>query len=433
MNISHHGRFRAGRGTFLALVTLLLLGTLAPVSAQDEEPDSGEFVLPAANLPAMVLGAEDFPFDDLNQEYGRFNGIDMYAGALAGKTGDSEEATRETLEEIGWIGRYISPLSIDLEADPSLPAVVAASHITEYEDENGASDGLALDPIEVGDTEEVDAPEVGDESRMVETTLEDGPDGRAYVAQNYSFRSGNLIGAVVIFFWLDSEYEPVNPEEMAASAETLLDRMQEVAEGDAPPLYRMVLRAAPDPTLAWNNQYEYTQVVDGEFIDRFNFEPGQVEDFQQVADEAGVLQEYAYAGYFAEFDSDDEVVIDGGFFATVTLFASEDEAAAYGALLVEDVLEDPTGYTSVEELTDELDGYDGIVGFAYEIESDHGNTVSGYSLYASVGEVAVNIDLDSMEGADLEDALQLLEAQIDCATAGPEGFCEPVPVAELVA
>jgi hypothetical protein len=421
----------APRRVLLSLVSLLCLSTVGPVSAQ--EPDG--YAVPTGvtvNLPAMTLEPEEFPIEGLNLEYGRLNGIDMYAMALANKLEAPIDETRDQLEEIGWLGRYNSPLSIDLESDPSLPAVVAASHVTEYEDEDGAAAGFELPEIDLGVPEEIDAPALADESRLSRITLDAGPDGQDYTSMHYTFRSGNLIGEVVIFFFEDSGIEPSTPEEMAESAETLLDRMNKVLEDESPDLFRMVLRPAPDPALLWNDQYEILQVEDGEFIGRFNVTPDEAEAYQEFTDANGVETEYVYEAYFQEFDSDDEVLVDGGYYATVSLLETEEGAAAYGQASVDDWVANPGDYLSVEPLEDELEGYDGVVGNTFEFESELGNVVSGYSLYASVGDVAVSVALYDMDGVDLEAALMLLEFQVDCVTAGAESTCEPQPIADHV-
>jgi hypothetical protein len=431
MKVQLPPRSGALRTLLLSLVSLLCLTSVGPVSAQD--PDG--YAVPTGvtvNLPAMTLEPEEFPVEGLNLEYGRLNGIDMYAMALANKLEAPIDEIREQLEEIGWLGRYNSPLSIDLESDPSLPAVVAASHVTEYEDEAGAAEGFELPEVDLGVAEEIDAPELGDESRLSRITLDAGPDGRNYTSMHYTFRTGNLIGEVVIFVFEDSGIEPSTPEEMAESAKTLLDRMNAVLEDDSPDLFRMVLRPAPDPALLWNDQYEFLQVVDGEFIGRFNITPGEVEEYQEFTEVNGVVTEYVYEAYFQELDSDDEVLVDGGYYATVSLLENEGDAANYGQASVDDWVANPDDYLSVEPLEDELEGYDGIVGNTFEFESELGNVVSGYSLYASVGNIAVSVALYDMDGVELDAALMLLEFQVDCVTAGPESTCEPQPIADHV-
>jgi hypothetical protein len=359
-------------------------------------------------------------------------GIDMYAEVLAGKTGHPFDDIRNHLAEIGWLGRYVSPLSIDLEDDPSIPAVVAASHVTEYEDEAGAGQGFELEVVEVGESELVDAPEIADESKLTQTILDGGSDGRTSIALNYSFRSGNLIGSVVIFFFEGSGIDPLEPEEMASTAEKLLQRMNIVLEDEMPDLFRMVLRPEPDPAVAWNNQYEYTPVVDGEFIGRYNIDPALEEEYQVFVDANGVLAEYSYDAYFEVLDRDDEAIIDGGYFTTITLFGSASDASAYGQANVDNLMDNPDEDAPMVLLDDELEGHDGVVGYSYVIASDLGNDVSGYSLYASIRDVGLNITLDGLEGVELEDALMLLEFQVDCVTAGPDVACEPIPIAELV-
>jgi hypothetical protein len=403
------------------------------VSTVAAQPEEGEAVSTGVtlDLPAMTLDAEDFPVEGLLAEYGRIDSIDHVAEVLAGTTGDSIDDSRDYLESIGWLGRYFSPFSISMGPDDSLAAVVAISLVTEYEDEAGAEEGFDLPPVEDGEPEEIDAPEVGDESRLIQ--IEDGQSttGQRYTSLNLTFRLDNLVGSVVIFFYEDSGYEPVSVEAMADSAETLIDRIETALDGDTTPnLSLQIVRPDRDPSIAWFDRHEVYIARDGELIPRVNLTDDLFDGTTEFNESTGVIDDYLYESYFVEYDDSDAITLDASYLVHVTTFESERDAADYPEAVIEDYAPEFNYYQDVEILETSPASVGEINGFSYRLDVGEDRIIRGYRLFLQVGTTVISIEVDGNHEIELNDVIMLLEAQASCAE--DSSMCDPLPMIDIV-
>jgi hypothetical protein len=428
--VPRNRRVTRGLKILVCLVTLVLsLPSIAPGYAQSEI----EYSIPTgltADLPAMTLSIDEIPVDGLGQEYGMLQGVDRMAEVLAPKMDESFENVREQLTDIGWLGRYYSPYAIPMESAEGQWAVVVASIATQYEDVNGARQGFSLPVVEAGESEEVDAPKIGDESKFVQTTRERDSDGRSYVVLNYTVRIGAIIGTLAIFYYDDGGIEPATVAEMTEAAEAMAHRIETSLDDPSLPMYSRILRADSDPGLAWWRQHDYFLMKDGEYIRRYDVSDSGNEAQIVFNERTGVVDKWVYVAWFREYDDADVATLDAVYMASIATFETNSEAEAFARTEIDDYIDIPGTFDEMVELKS-IPGNEGdLLGFAYQDTTSLGNKVHGFRLYLQVGKSVVTLSLESNEDVDLDDVVTLLRAQEACV--GQPAFCEPLPIADLV-
>lgn len=417
----------------MTIGAMLLVLPAAPAAAASQSTTDGQAaeLYPRSlryDLASMTLPPGDFPVEDLAVVGGRLLGAEQEAAALADSIGMDVDSVVEQLEDIGWRGRYIADVGSPSESDPSQIGIGGGSYVSEYDDEEAAEAGFALLERETApDSEDIDAPEVGDESELTRSEGEAEDSGVPYVQLDYTFRSGDLVAGVSLVWFEGTSSGPVDPEEMADTAQLMLDRIEEVRDAETSGPFMNVLRLESTDEAVSVGQQEYVLQSNGEPYAFF----GETEEFAEPINdlwaESGVLSVYRADAYFlpsgASSDEISSTVIIRVFELERSSQAEEFVDVSYQDFLAN--LED-TGYRSVEPL-DELPEFDGAAaGVSYTFEIEEGIETSGYRLWFNVDSYVVSIEADSPEGIELEVVHELALKQSDCIQS--EGFCRPIDV-----
>ena len=230
---------RGGRPLAVALLALsLVLDILAParfVVAQADPADAWATSLPTSftyNLPAMVLPPDAYPVAGMvAYQNGEMRTPQAEAAAFATALGVDQGILLEQMRASGWRARYVSEVVLPDALDPASFLVGGWSSVTEHKDAAGAQAGFALlDDSAVFGAEIVPAPQVGDASRLTRVTGIDNI-GRTYERLRFTFVSGDLVGSVALFWYAGAPSGPVDAATMAATAEALLARIEQAANG----------------------------------------------------------------------------------------------------------------------------------------------------------------------------------------------------------
>jgi hypothetical protein len=227
----------ARQGKVIVVVFVLVLGVLVSgagtVAAQIVHSEAWSTSLPATfsyNLPAITLPAEAFPVPGMVLEGGGEMRTPLKeATAFAKALGVDQAALLDGMQAAGWEARYVSNVVLPTAGDPSDFLIGGWSSVTEHESPAGAQAAFALlDDSAVAGAVVLDAPQVGDASRLTQVSGVDNI-GRNYVRMRYTFVHGDLVGSVALFWYDGAPSGPVDAATMATTAQALLDRMDAAA------------------------------------------------------------------------------------------------------------------------------------------------------------------------------------------------------------
>ena len=407
----HGRRVAQALGALLLALTLAGPGTVGTGAQGEEAPlDLAAMALLPADLAAE--GMDGYAVDT-----GRTLTAGNLAAGLAAIRGESAEETEEQLVEAGLQRAY--QLALDLPADSpddeDQPLASVVSVVYQFADEDGAEevfDGLAGFVTGFPEGEAVRADTVGDASTLVRT--EDDSDEIAFTALDLRFRSGNLVGTVVVR--APTEDEPT-AEDAVALGERLVDRMDDVRQDGGPGLStQAVLLLRDGDLLSLADGY---QVLDGDLIPAY----GETKEERETraADLGDATDAYRVFQVLSPAD-------DGGnptyYQAVLRRFADEETAAAF-LDDVPDRIADDDRIEDAEVSEDAPVRGDGAVSVSY--------TVAGADLQARLvivrlGGLVASVGLLASEAPPADAVADLAEAQLGCleGSACPE----PIPAPE---
>jgi hypothetical protein len=414
----------AGMVAALALVPAL-------VRAQDATPAGA---VPPANLTAMVLFPSDFPGGDLALDRGYFEDPLELAPEMAERTGKSEQEVQADFEGFGFSRRYAlqmaeawptgiaTPVGIDAPVENPWGRTVTTivSEFPSADDAAAAFTYIERDAEDAGDleffTDEEDWPlttVIGDEAELTSAVGVATDTQRPYTTLNLTFRSGNLIGDVIVSDFLNRDLESA---EIEGLAEQLLARMEEARSGEMPDLGQRVLRLA-GPT--YNDSYTR---LDGTYFPRHG------ETAEETAE--GQARSNAVASYAQEQDI--EGTAQGAYLITHVLkFATPADAAAYDMAAVRDRLaDDPTFIVDAIQDSPGPGDASQIFHYTYADDSDYAGW-SGYGVVAQSGSSVIVLYLELPGDFAPGMAVELAEMQLACATGDPCPDELPVPASLL--
>lgn len=411
----------AGLVASLALVPAL-------VQAQDATPAAA---VPPADLTAMVLFPGDLPGSGLALDAGRFEEPVEMVQAMAERTGKPEQQVQAEFDAFGFGRRYAlrlaepwptgtpTPAGIDnpwgktvttiVSEFPSAEDAAAAFTYIEHEAEDAGS--LAFFTSE--EDQPLDAV-IGDEAELTTAAGMASDTQQPYTTLNLTFRSGNLIGDVIIDDLLAREIDSSEIERLAAQ---LLARMDAVRSGEMPDLGQRVLRFA-GPT--YNDSYTR---LDGTYIPRHG----------ETAEETAEAQARSNARASYALDQDIEGTAQPAYLtAHVYQFASPEDAATFDMDSPRQRLAEDPIYSTAEAVTSDLSLGDAskIFRYVYADTSDYAGW-SGYGVVARSGPSMIVLYLEQTGELPLETAMELAEMQLACVTSAPCPDELPVPASLL--
>jgi hypothetical protein len=416
----------------LVMLLVVVLVTLLPgvAAARQATPgDTPSDMYPRSvsyDLAAMILQAEEFPVDGLALMRGRLLSLEQQAILLSDSLGLPPGEIIDQLDELRWRGIYGAEFGIPSASGPDSVSVNAQSYVTEFRNEEGASGGFALVENETDGSEDIDAPAVGDESELTRSEGVAPDSGVPYERLDYTFRSGEFVGGITIHWFEGAESAPVSPEEMAASAEIMLDRIDSVAEEDRG-LFGKMLRFESGQEFAVADADEYYLVLDDHMPVLYGETEETAAHYMQRWEGAGVV-EYYYGYTYVTPEGGDP---DSGAIIVLRVYelGSAREARAFADAEAERMVVEGAdeGYSSVEPL--ETDGVNAGVSYTWPLGD--GLETQGYRLWVQEGPYVINIESDHPDGIDLDTLNGVLSEQVDCVTS--DRFCRPIEIPEGLA
>lgn len=412
----------AGMVAALALVPAL-------VQAQDATPTGA---VPPANLTAMVLFPGDVPGSGLALDQGSFEGLAYQIQATTERTGKSEQEVQADFDAFGYGRRYSVQLAEAWPTGIATPTGIdnpwgrtVTTGVTEFpsaEDAAAAFTYMERDAEDAGSrasfTNQKDWPldtVIGDQAEL---TYEEGMTSdtqESYTTLNLTFRSGNLIGDVIVEDFLSREPESAVIEGLA---EQLLARIEAVRNGEMPDLGERVLRFAGATFTD-----SYTR-LNGMYIPRHG----------ETTEETAEMQARSTAQASYSLDQDIEGTGQPAYLtAQVLQFTSPEDAAAFDMDAPRQRLsEDPKNYEAAETVTGgpPLGDASAIFRYVYADTSDYAGW-SGYGIVVKSGPTIVVLYLEQSGDVALETAVELAEMQLACATGAPCPDEQPVPASLL--
>ncbi|MDQ2652125.1 MAG: hypothetical protein M3Z20_03675 [Chloroflexota bacterium] len=403
----------------------------ALVQAQDATPTGA---VPPADLTAMVLFPDDVPGSGLALDQGYFEDPADMVLAMAERTGKSEQEVRTDFAPFGYGRRYAlrlaegwptgiaTPVGIDTPLDNPWGKTVTTI-VTEFpsaEDAAAAFTYIERDAEAAGNfgsyTNEEDRPlntVIGDDAELT-SAVGLATDERPYTNLNLTFRSGNLIGDVMVDDFLARELDSAEIEGLAGQ---LLARMEAARNGEMPDLGQRVLRFA-GPTYGDS----YTR-LDGITFPRHG-------DSAEVTAER---QARSSAQTIYVRDQDLEGTAQGAYIITqVFQFASPDDAAAVDMDTIRQRVADDPVFGAADVITDgpALGDASQIFHYAYADDSDYPGW-SGYGIVARSGSSMIVLYLDQGGEFAPDAAVELAETQLACVTGAPCPDEQPIPASLL--
>lgn len=373
------------------------------------------------DLPAMVLNPEEYPVAGLGAFGGRLTGAEQESVEWR-----EDDSLVDAFAQVGWRARYTGQAVLPRDDDPTLFSVSAQSYVTEFADDEGAARGFHLmeDIVEWPVEDVDDVRQVGDEAELTQLSGVHDALGE-YVTLDYTFRSGNLVGGVMITWFVDIPATLVTPDEMADAAEVMLERMNEVREAGSVDLPAKMLRVETTAATAGNTGTDDYYFLDGNAFVAYDASAEGAAASQAYWEEQGINTIYVT---WREFWAANEP--DGAATAVMTYMYRLDttrDARRFAAGAAQGYLDQRTETLSGEVLAgDQLPQVEGAVsGVSYTTTWPAGPQASGYRYWVQVGSDVVVLQLESSADVESDVIRQLMDAQLACLDASD--FCEPIP------
>ena len=407
------------------LVTLLVLASLlAPATVAAQATPTAR--TPTLDLAAMTLSPNDLAALGITG-YGRANASslrDAETDALVQADGDAIAAARRLAlyDQVGFQSRYLGSLlrpRLPLEFYPS--GLVAAesrisTSITEFATAGGAETAFLVNENELDDTPGRDVPGTvpfGDGSELTRSTGTETESGSPLQRLELSFRLDNLIAEVTIVDYQNIEPAVATAEQLAGR---LLAKIELVRSDVAPNLSARVLRLTPmAPWIEaarlrdfYTRQASTREPTFAEIVaaagDRGQFAAGT-----PVSDELPTLPIDTYMFWTPIGDGDPLAL--PLYVVWLNRFASPEQAAAAISRMTPEL---GPGYADVHEFFAEPTIGDDSRGFVYNYVGDPTAPVSGHLIVSRVGNIVINVQVDSPTGVQRSGVRELAAAQVAC-------------------
>lgn len=396
----------------IAAAMLLLPGVLA-ASAQQATPEAEASAL---DLAAMVLTPVDL--DDLGMS--DFVIADGQSQTLEDRVDEQEAAgsnpanVRANLQDLGWIRGYRSRLAhADTVGSDDFDALIS-SGVTQYADEEGATQGWNLASLLDVTSGEADFIErdvtIGDESRLIDTgTLQFG-DNQDHPGLRLVFRAGTLVGDLIVFGVPDVAIDPADIEALAARQ---LEQMEAVATGAGPGLSLKVLRwqgiGFADPDID-----NYLKLDDDAFIGLGDDE----QDIEQSENTyADAIDHYRYEAALTESLFQ---------YTSIVSFPDAETAAEWVSGALDRTEENRPPDSTLKEVTDAPTFGDSSVVLTATVPVQ-GSDATGHVVFVQFGDEVVSVSLFALGGLDVDNVIAMAEAQVACYEANDCLESVPVP------
>ncbi|MEA2523669.1 MAG: hypothetical protein QOF73_896 [Thermomicrobiales bacterium] len=411
------------RVSIVAIVLVVALSWWAPVAAQDASPAASQSESGELDLGVIALLPSDFDDPGAGLYGGHFFTAETYPAFLE-SIGVDVPDLQDRYDDAGLRRYYDHYVVLPSADDPTYTAVQVQTFVEEYETPEGADAGLDIAVEDFSNEPDLrvadNPPAVGERALLVsgEGVYEEAQEGYSWI--QLQFVSGNLnLGVIWNNYWLlDTAGTPTaappapDADEVAALAQTLLDRVDQARGATAPGLSNQVLRLSGDDVSQYYDEYRQ---LDGELIPFFNETPEGTADRQASYLDAPDV--YAVTSDAGAADSPVR------YSSTLRRFSSAEDAQAFPAGFG-DYLAQALNVSTVEQLADAPTVGDSSVTYAYDFTV--GETTSrAIVVAATVGDVGFTVLLRGATQPDLDALADLAGAQVDCLDDA-QGMCEPI-------
>jgi len=405
---------RFSRIRLVAVVVLLAMNLTAIVPAQAQVGTE------SIDLVAGLLRSQDYDAARFDGDVVRWSGT-CYSGAeyplvIAEAYGIDAAELGDFMDSAGLIQMCETYHVVqDEPGSEEAPGVWLRTYAYHWEDEDGAAEGFAFLEDESDLPDYTDIPEgegIADES---EATVGSGEDADGEFEElDLSFRTGNITGGVSVYDYTGNTPDVDVSIELV---ETMLDRIDDVLDGDTPHLGAMIARMEGDglPPLTSMNY----PILDGEGEPVVGEMP---EEFEKRMESFGNAEHVLFVNQSIPGESDDARPYQYGVF--LLEFSSDDDAVAY----VENTLDVIEGNDDNSDVVENEDvGEYGDLTRAYTYTSTANDTESTVDrMYVVIDNYVVNnyVVNDSVENGVVE---QLAAEQVACVEDGGCDDTLPVP------
>lgn len=374
-----------------------------------------------ADLPAIALTTTDIGIDGMVATESTLMSLERYAEEFADANNEGPAIVAEALSDAGFLAHYTTSSALISVEDEGPYDIEATSSVTQYEDEEGASDGFDLITSTDAWSEVIDEPEVGDQSVLARIEVEESRSDQEHVRVDLAFQKDVYVGVLTMVWYGQSMDEELDADDVTSLAEVMADRMELAADGDLPDLSRHILRLESGRDLEFGSQEERYDVRDEAFVLSVYDNPEVMEGVAQFWRDSNISDVYRTASVFVAPDGSQLVFVSRAYDLGRSRAAREWIGESTTFFIEQDT---PGGYEDIGDV-EELDGFEtDVVGVTYTW-----NGISdGMRVWFRVDSVVYSLEADGPNGIDEDVFFELIETQISCAE--DEGYCEPVRIPE---
>jgi len=393
---------------------MLLMPNVLAVNAQGAMGVANVEQLDLAAMALTPVDLDDLGFVDYVIADGRSQTLeDRVAEQTA--TGDDPDEIRTFLSDLGWIRGYRSRLAHPVEAGVEDFDALISSGITQFTDEANAQRGWELVAgldVSSGEGSEIeDAEMIGDESRLIDVGEQSFDGGQMHPGLRIVFRSGVLVGDLIVF---GVPGEPLVPADLETLATRQLERMDDVTVDGGPGLSLQVLRWQGD-SIADPDIDNYVKLDGDAFI-------GLGDTKQNIAQ-----AETNFADAIDHYRYEAQLISTLFQYTSVASFRDSDAADAWvSGALDRTELNRPEG-AELEEVTDVPTFGDESVVLKITTPVEDGEAV-GYAVFAHLGDIGISLAFISLNTLEPDDVIAMFDDQIACFEAGSCAESVPLPI-----
>lgn len=401
----------------LSFTLLALMPAALPVAAQEASPVAS----PVASAPPLDLAAMSLTADDLaDQGFADYVIADGRTQSLEDRVafqatgGDDPDKVRTSLSAIGWTRSYRNRFAHQTAAGSEDFDSLILTGTTQYANPAGAATGWGLVSVldsVGGEGTPVDRPRaVGDQSQVVQVAATRFDDGSLHPGMRLIFRHGVFVGDVIV---LGTTGQSLDPAEIEALGERMIERMDRVLAGDAPDLSFKVLRwqgiSISDPDL--DNYVKLDGTIYGQLGDSATDAATTAETYQDATDyyryEAALTESLFQFTSIAQFPSD----------AVAASWVQEARARTEKNLSTDD---------TIEEIADAPSFGDSSVVLKITTPIE-GGSATGIGVFVQVGDQAFTFSQIALGDLDLANVTAMAAQQVACFEAGDCAESVPLP------
>ncbi|MCA9862598.1 MAG: hypothetical protein KC432_06245 [Thermomicrobiales bacterium] len=447
--IGGSGRFRAvppgelPDATYSLYANDALVGSFSIVGGTPGPRSPGALLDIARVVPYPADAAASLP--TLAFLEGRFYNLTEEAARTADRNpaGPPARVLERQLATAGWLQRYENRLAVPSTDNPRTFALQVSSFVVEYA--SGADARAAFDSLNESDV--VDFPTIGDESRVVFLNGVTPDTGAAYQAARLAFRVGPLL---VVIFYADLANQPPDLAVLESIGLAVADRGRAVADRQVVPLGSMALRLDLNEAEAGVSTRALYEIRAGALTAVFGepddarasraallggttdaFTSSTLGRFSRTESNRGERQADSTPGAGSARAAASPIA--GLSPATVSLrsslysFTSEADANAWMTAKEASTLESSNEHTRFERVSDAPALADAATVFTMVSNGGSEPELSGYRFFARSGLIVVVVDIQSAPTVSLRGAVGLVEEQLACIEAQGCAGSESLP------